>query len=112
MVKISRANQGDQVQGWAIGATTQLLINKEEGLFPSLKQNPKNSSSKGKFQKGLIIPIGATSKDMQKGNDKLQEDVRGLISTLEEQVVKMREYKRKQLELVQDKEHINDKDPG
>ena len=49
---------------------------------------------------------------MQKGNDKLQEDVRGLISTLEEQVVKMREYKRKQLELVQDKEHINDKDPG
>ena len=41
MVKISRANQGDQVQGWAIGATTQLLINKEEGLFPSLKHNSK-----------------------------------------------------------------------
>lgn len=86
--------------------------NKEEGLFPSLKHSSKNTSSKGKYGKGLIIPIGATSKDMQIGNDKLQEEVRGLISTLEEQVVKMREYKRRQIELAQDKEHINDKDPG
>ena len=43
-------------------------INKDEGFFPSLKQS-NNPRYQGVTQKGRFIPIGATSKDMQKGND-------------------------------------------
>ena len=49
---------------------------------------------------------------MQKGNEKLQQDVMDLINTLEEQIIRMKEFKRKDLETKHDKEYINDKDPG
>lgn len=60
----------------------------------------------------VYIPSGATVEDMQRINDKLHEEVVLLVQSLEDQMAKAKETKRKQLQEKMYNEGLHEKDTG
>ena len=68
--------------------------------------------SSSKQKPNIYIPNGATVEDMQRINDKLHEEVVLLVQTLEDQMAKAKETKRKQLEEKMYNEGLHERDTG
>lgn len=68
--------------------------------------------SSSKQKPNIHIPNGATVEDMQRINDKLHEEVVLLVQTLEDQMAKAKETKRKQLEEKMYNEGLHERDTG